>query len=131
MKNSLISIGILIGVVVLLMLLVLTPNSSSELGSITRDTLRGQSNTYTQHIASTTASRALTSDTGRIDFDSFNTGDNNVRMFLQSTSTGVSATSGIPLASTTGSYSPNFTWVGEVWVITPSGTSSVILQSTR
>ncbi|MCL5071586.1 MAG: hypothetical protein M1308_11940 [Actinobacteria bacterium] len=105
-------------------------SKSVNFGQVNVDTIRGSSNSYTSHIASSSASRVL--DFGnRMALECVNGGSNAVHLYLTSTSTGVVATSGIFLASSGGSYTPEFVWPGQVWVITETGTSSVVCQETK
>ncbi len=106
-------------------------SGNGTFGQLTPDTVRGGTNTYTSYTASSGASMALDINTARAGLEIQNTGATNaVRVYLQATSTGVTSTNGIYLAPNGGSYTPEFTWPGQVWVITPSGTSSVVIQST-
>lgn len=98
-------------------------------GGINVDTIRGSSNSYAYQTASTSAS--LVSDfNNRAVMECVNNGANDVHLYLTSTSTGVNATSGILMVANGGSYSPEFVWPGQVWVVSETGTSSVVCQET-
>ena len=99
-------------------------------GSVTRDTVRGTTNSYSSSTATTTPVRVLTADSGRVALELWNEAGVATKFWLQSTSTGVVASKGIRLTAG-GSYTPEFVWLGEVWVITESGTSTVGAQSTK
>ena len=129
MKNKAITIAIVV-VAVLASTLFVASRDSGPLGSVTRDTIRGNSNTYTTATASTTASELVSADTGRVGLEIQNIGSNDVYVFLQATSTGVVASEGIKLVEN-GAYTPEFTWVGPVYGITSTGTSTVIIQETK
>jgi len=101
--------------------------SGENLGQINVDTVRVGTNTYTAATASTTATEVLDINTGRVGLECQNQGTNDVRIFLQATSTGVTSTSGFVIAKN-GSYVPEFLWPGKVFVITASGTSTVVCQ---
>jgi len=103
--------------------------NNSNLEGINVDTIRGSANTYAYQIASTTAS--LVSDfKNRAALECVNNGANNVHLYLTATSTGVNATSGILMVANGGSYTPEFIWPGQIWVISETGTSSVVCQET-
>lgn len=95
------------------------------------DAIRGSSNTYTAHMASSGVSQVVAARDGRVGLRIENTGGGaaDVRVYLQSTSTGATAASGIRLAEKE-EYVPDFVWEGEVWVITTTGTSTVVVQET-
>jgi hypothetical protein len=110
-------------------------NRTGNLQGIQPNTIVGKTNTYTSGIASSTASRLLEANSGRSGLYLQVTGaTTSVRFWLQSTSTGVSSSSGI-YVKPGGSYTPEFVWFGEVWMITNSdavstATSTVQAQET-
>jgi hypothetical protein len=130
MKTSLIAIGTFVfGGIVAIFLFGQQPHVVSSLGGIQTNTVKAGSNYYTSQTASTTAQKLLSSRSGRVGLRLSNTGLNAVRIFLQSTSTGATATSGVSIAAA-GTYTPEFSWEGEVWEITASATSTIEAQET-
>lgn len=123
--SSLIAIFATIGITALI------PKSAPlQSGQINADIRRMNSNTYTYHMGSSTASRFLLNTAGCLGLEIENTNGNATRIYLQATSTGVFATSGIRLAVGQ-SYTPEFVWTGEGWTITESGTSSLTIQCSK
>lgn len=90
-----------------------------------------RTNVYSSRMASSSITRLLAEKIGRKDLLISNTGGGaaTVRVLLVSTSTGYTATSGVPVASGA-SYALPFNYEGEVWVITDSGTSTIEAQET-
>ena len=127
MKKLIITIAIIVIAIIGLSFLI---KGNSPVGSIGADVVLGKTNTYTAFTASSTASRARVVDTGRIGLEIQNIGSNNVYVFLQATSTGVVAEQGIKIVQN-GSYTPEFNWWSEIWVITSTGTSTVVIQETK
>lgn len=121
--STIISLLLVIGVVTWV-------SKSLNFGQVNVDTIKGSSNSYTYHTASTTASLVLDFN-NRAALECVNSGASNaVHLYLTSTSTGITATSGIFMAANGGSYTPEFVWPGQVWAITETGTSSVVCQVT-
>jgi hypothetical protein len=115
-------------IIIAIFAIVMFAPSNDSLGQINVDTVRVGTNTYTTVVASSSAVEALDINTGRIGLECENAGPNAVRIYLQATSTGVTSTNGLYLAANGGSYTPEFMWTGKVFVITSSGTSSVVCQ---
>lgn len=104
------------------------PVSAPEFGELTKDTLTAKTCTYTTFTASTTAAKALSIKTDRVSLLVQNTAaTSSARVFLQATSTGVASTTGVVVLASS-SYSPNFIWPGEVYVITPTGSAGLVIQ---
>lgn len=131
LKNIIISvtIGILLTVIVVLLAGGFQKGQFTG-GQINADTRRGSSNTYTAFAASSTASLALADTAGCLGLEIQVISGNNTRVYLQATSTGVTASNGIRLALGQG-YTPEFLWTGQIWAITETGTSTVGIQCTK
>lgn len=127
MKKYIIAVIVIVGVLV-----VGVNFRTPSIGGVARDTLTGKTSTHTAYVASSTASMAITSNTGRIALRVQNVGANDVYLYLQATSTGVAVDGGIKLASSTREvYIPNFIWPGEIWAITGAGTSTISIQEIK
>jgi hypothetical protein len=116
-------------VMVALFVFIVNP-SKAPLGSVTRDTLRCDSLTYTQFVASTAAAKAVASQSGRTALRIQNVSTSTVYAFLQATSTDVAVRKGIQLKDGE-TYTSDFFWPGEVWMIAAQNGATTTIQECR
>lgn len=125
-KTSQFFTGILVGVVsIVLIALIVSPRASQDInirGAV--DSNRIGINTETTTIVSSTVQKVCSVNSARVELTISNystNATNTISLFLNSTSAGASATSGIILPSPTsggsGRYSPDFGYTGAVFAI--------------
>ena len=118
----------------------LNPPQEDRAGAINQNSRRGQSNVYTLAYASSGQYKALSTRGNRCGLEAEVTDStSSVRLYLQNEK-GSEATSTIArntgfLLDPKGSYTPEFIWPGEAWIITDqaeatTATSSIVFQET-
>jgi len=126
MKNNIYPIVLFI-IIASVAILLIVLGSNSSLKGITPDVREAESVTYTSIEASVTPAECLSATSRRFGLTMQNQIGNDVRFYFQSTSTGITATSGIELAAGE-EYTPEFIWTRGVWCRSETGTSTVVFE---
>lgn len=120
---------IILGLVIVVLGIVVGMKAPVRQYGSTALTLYGNSGSSTLVIASsTTATTTITANTNRYAVFLWNSGNNNVSCLMSATSTGFNYINGsIFLASSTGmfQFTPANDYIGQLWCLSQTGTSSV------